>query len=171
MNYVSLSDLTKLVNEKDSERIIDILINFKERWNELIPKLKEKQEVKLQGLNLKNSGLSGLDLSDIILADTDLSGSDLSNTDLSNTIISRTNFSNSNMSNSNLYSARITQTNFSGAKVYNVKMLNTVMTGSVNLFGVYDSEPEYDTHPDKTKEGFILLEALEHSGEEESNYY
>jgi hypothetical protein len=169
MDYITLSELDKLIKEKESIKIQDMMLNFKDRWNKLIPELKKNKNVKLSGLNLKNADLSGIDLSNIIIEDSDFEDSDLSDSDLSNTVISGSNFSNSNMSNASLYSARITQTNFSNAKVYKIKLENTMMTGSVNLFSVYDNEQVYRTHPDITEDGFKTMEAMEHYGEDEKD--
>ncbi len=173
MEYVTLSELNTLIKENNSDKIKDILINFKDRWNNLIPELRKKQDIKLSGLELRKANLSGLDLSDIVIEDSDFEDSDLSDSDLSNAVISGSNFSNSDMSNTKLYSARITQTNFSNAKVYKVKLLNTMMTGSVNLFNVYDSNKEfmYRTHPEITEDGFKTLEMMEHADEDNNHGY
>lgn len=171
MTYITLSDLDKLIKEKDSVRIQDILTNFKDRWNTLIPNLKKKHNIELKGLDLKNANLSGLDLSDVLIEDSDLSDSDLSDSDLSNTVISGSNFSNSNMSNVKMYSSRISQTNFSNAKVYKIKLQNTMMTGSVNLFSVYEGEHVYRTSPEITEDGFKTLEAMEHADDDDNKGY
>ena len=172
MNYITLSELDKLIKEKDSTKIQDIMLNFKDRWNKLIPELKKNKDIRLSNLELRNADLSGIDLSDIVIEDSDFEDSDLSDSDLSNALIYRSNFSNSNMSNASLYSAKITQTNFSNAKIYKIKLENAMMTGSVNLFGVYDNEQIYRTHPDITEDGFKTMEAMEHYGEDDdSNHY
>lgn len=171
MSYITISDLDRLIKEKDSIKIKDILTNFKERWNALISELKKTHNVELSGLNLRNTNLSGLDLSDVLIEDSDLSDSDLSDSDLSNSVISNANFSNSNMSNVKLYSSRITQTDFSNAKVYKIKLQNTMMTGSVNLFSVYDIEHVYRTSPEITEDGFKTMEAMEHYEDDDNKTY
>lgn len=169
MHYITLSELDNLIKEKNNVKIQDIISNFKDRWNELIPELRRKHEIKLENLDLRKTNLKGIDLSDIVIDDSDFEDSDLTDVNLSNAIISRSNFSNSNMSNAKLYSARITQTSFSNAKVYNIKLENTMMTGSVNLFSVYDNDHIYRTNPEITEDGFKTMEAMEHYDDEDSN--
>jgi len=172
--YITLSELSKFIKEKDHIKIEQVLTKFKKTWNKLIPELKKKEKITLNNLNLRGKDVSGVDLSDVVIEDSDFGDSDLSESDLSNTVISGVNFNSASLEKTKLYSARITQSNMSHTRMYRDNIKNIRLTGSVNLFDVYldDDSPRYSTDPEITKKGFRIMEAVEHEIEhEEDNYY
>jgi uncharacterized protein YjbI with pentapeptide repeats len=132
---VTVSDLFDLAERGDNSIILELLVNHKSKWNELMHRLKDlDRKLHLKSLNAQNQDIRDVELSDTVIEDSDFTGSDFSGSTLTNLVIERTRMPYTTWNNTKAYDMRLSQADFSGAKMYGMeKTMSILQAVSISL--------------------------------------